>query len=93
MHRLKGSTTSPAALLLPEVVEAPPFNSPADERLAYPVDAAAEIIGVSRATLYNLMRAGQLPFVQVRGKRLLRRSALAELLVALETRTKTGAAA
>jgi excisionase family DNA binding protein len=50
------------------------------ERLAYRVNEAAELLGISRSSIYVLFENGQLPFVKVAGRRLVRRSDLLELL-------------
>jgi len=50
------------------------------EKRAYKVDEAARIYGLSRSSLYILMRSGQLRSVFVAGRRLLPRDALEALL-------------
>jgi excisionase family DNA binding protein len=47
------------------------------ERLTYTVEEAAEILGISRALAY---RKGVLPTVQIAGRRLVPRQALAKML-------------
>jgi excisionase family DNA binding protein len=50
------------------------------QRLAHRVNAAAEIIGVKRSTIYNLINSGKLRSVKVGGTRLIPDAALRELL-------------
>jgi excisionase family DNA binding protein len=51
-----------------------------DDRLAYPIDEAARIIGLSRATIYRSMADVTLAWTQVRGRRLVLRDDLLALL-------------
>jgi excisionase family DNA binding protein len=44
------------------------------------ITQAAKFTGLGRTTLYELMGAGQLPFAKVRGRRLIPRRALVELI-------------
>lgn len=44
------------------------------------VESAAEFLDVSRATLYRMMDAGDLPYSKIRGGRRIPRRALVELL-------------
>lgn len=48
-------------------------------RLAYRIDEAAKIVGLSRATLYRRMKAGLLTTTKVRGRRLIERAELKRL--------------
>ena len=48
----------------------------AAERLAYSVDEAARLVGLSRDLLYDQMRCGNLPFVKVGRRRLITRQHL-----------------
>ncbi len=41
------------------------------ERLAYNIEDACEVIGVSRTTLYDLMAAGELTSIKIRRRRLI----------------------
>jgi excisionase family DNA binding protein len=50
------------------------------ERLALRVNEAAAVTGLSRSTLYVLMRKGSLRSVRVAGRRLIPRDALEALL-------------
>ena len=45
-------------------------------RLAYSVDEAAAMIGVSRRSIYELFRSGQLGSVKIGARRLIRRTDL-----------------
>lgn len=54
--------------------------APDPEVLAYCVKDAARLIGVSRATLYLLISAGDLRTIKIRKRRLVPREALVELL-------------
>jgi excisionase family DNA binding protein len=53
---------------------------PAAQRLAHRVNAAANIIGVKRSTIYNLINAGKLRSVKVAGTRLIPDDALRDLI-------------
>lgn len=68
---------------------APPTNPPAAtvpapalpggvRKLAYTVDEAAQALGVSRASVYNLIHAGGFPSMKLRGRRLISAELLAE---------------
>lgn len=48
----------------------------AAERLAYSVDEAARLVGLSRDLLYDQMRCGNLPFAKVGRRRLITRQHL-----------------
>jgi excisionase family DNA binding protein len=52
--------------------------------LAYCVDEAASLIGVSRRTLYQLIAERRLNSIKLRGRRLITRSALEQLLAEAE---------
>lgn len=52
-------------------------QAPSLERLTYTVDEAAKILGICRALAY---RKGVLPTVQIAGRRLVPRQALARML-------------
>jgi excisionase family DNA binding protein len=49
-------------------------------RLAYRINEVAAISGLCRSQIYNLMRDGKLPFVEVGHIRLIHDSALRKLL-------------
>jgi excisionase family DNA binding protein len=54
--------------------------APDSDSLAFCVEDAARLIGVSRATLYVLISTGDLRTVKIRKRRLVPREALLELL-------------
>jgi excisionase family DNA binding protein len=60
-----------------EPPEAHPFA------LAYGIDEAARVIGLSRRTLYTLIADGRLSSVKLRGRRLIPRKSLEQLLAEL----------
>jgi excisionase family DNA binding protein len=53
---------------------------PKQRPLAYSVNDAAEVSGLCRSQLYSLMRKGELPFIEVGGRRLIHDSAIRKLL-------------
>ena len=56
------------------------FADPDGERLAYSVDEAATLTGLSRDLLYDQMRRGNLPFIKVGRRRLITRHHLQQFL-------------
>jgi excisionase family DNA binding protein len=50
------------------------------ERLAYSVDEAARLTGLSRDLLYDQMRRGKLPYVKIGRRRLITRQHLEQFL-------------
>lgn len=73
----------------PPVQWATPANPPAApapapalpggvRKLAYSVDEAAQALGVSRASIYNLIHSKDFPSVKLRGRRLISAELLAE---------------
>lgn len=71
----------------PPVQWAAPANPPAApdpalpggvRRLAYTVDEAAQALGVSRASVYNLIHQSGFPSMKLRGRRLISAELLAE---------------
>ena len=54
--------------------------SPPGERLAYSVDEAAQITGLSRDLLYDQMRTGQLAYLKVGRRRIITRQHLEAFL-------------
>ena len=54
------------------------------DSLAYSVNEAADLIGVSRRTLYELIADRRLVSLKLRGRRLITRSALERLLAESE---------
>jgi excisionase family DNA binding protein len=69
------TTMSPAA---PGTGE--PGPGPAAERLAYSVDEAARLTGLSRDLLYDQMRRGNLLYVKVGRRRVITRQHLQQFL-------------
>jgi excisionase family DNA binding protein len=55
-------------------------QDPHGRRLAYSVDEAARVTGLSRDLLYDEMRRGNLPYVKVGRRRLITRQHLQQLL-------------
>ena len=48
--------------------------------LAYPINEAASVVGVSRSLIYDLIARGELESFKIRSKRLIARSALEKLI-------------
>jgi excisionase family DNA binding protein len=59
-----------------------PGPDPPAERLAYSVDEAARLTGLSRDLLYDEMRRGNLSFIKVGRRRLITRRHLEQFLSA-----------
>jgi excisionase family DNA binding protein len=57
-----------------------PGQDPPAERLAYSVDEAARLTGLSRDLLYDEMRRGNLSFIKVGRRRLITRQHLQQFL-------------
>ena len=57
-----------------------PEPGPDAERLAYSVDEAAQLTGLSRDLLYDEMRRGHLPYIKVGRRRLITRPGLEQFL-------------
>ena len=70
----RGTGANPAA---PETVQPEPGSG---ERLAYSVDEAARLTGLSRDLLYDQMRRGNLAYVKVGRRRLITRQHLQQFL-------------
>ncbi len=65
----------------PPAPEAPqPGPDPSAGRLAYSIDEAARLTGLSRDLLYDQMRCGNLPYVKVGRRRLITRHHLQQFL-------------
>ncbi len=60
---------------MPEAIPGPP-----GERLAYSVDEAAQITGLSRDLLYDQMRTGRLAYLKVGRRRIITRQHLEAFL-------------
>lgn len=71
--------TSAAGRLIPPQA-ADPEPGPAAERLAYSVDEAACLTGLSRDLLYDEMRHGHLGYIKVGRRRLITRQHLEQFL-------------
>ncbi len=56
------------------------MTTTAPERLSYGIQEAYEALGISRATLYRLIKAGDLPCHKLRGRAVVRRDDLLALL-------------
>jgi excisionase family DNA binding protein len=63
MHPRTDTATSSGA---PESGTSPAMSDSSAERLAYSVDEAARLTGLSRDLLYDQMRRGKLPYVKIR---------------------------
>lgn len=68
----------PPAWYAPPPVEEPPTPDGTASKLTYSVTEAAEAIGVSRATMYNLIHREGFPTLKVGNRRLISRELLAE---------------
>jgi excisionase family DNA binding protein len=73
-----GSTPAAEALVPPQA--SAPEPGPPAERLAYSVDEAARLTGLSRDLFYDEMRRGNLPYLKVGRRRLITRQHLERLL-------------
>jgi excisionase family DNA binding protein len=70
----QGTGASPA---VPEAAQPEPGSG---ERLAYSVDEAARLTGLSRDLLYDQMRRGNLAYIKVGRRRLITRQHLQQFL-------------
>jgi excisionase family DNA binding protein len=50
------------------------------ERMTYTIVEAARLLGVGKTTLYEAVRLGEVPVVRIRGRMLITRPVLGELL-------------
>jgi len=73
-----GSTPAAETLVPPQA--ASPEQGPPSERLAYSVDEAARLTGLSRDLLYDEMRRGHLGYLKVGRRRLITRQHLEKFL-------------
>ena len=64
---------------MPQQARSPETSSPSD-RLAYSVDEAARLTGLSRDLLYDEMRRGTLMYLKVGRRRLITRQHLEQFL-------------
>ena len=73
-----GSAPAGEAFVPPQA--ASPEQGPPAERLAYSVDEAAQLTGLSRDLLYDEMRRGHLDYLKVGRRRLITRQHLEQFL-------------
>jgi excisionase family DNA binding protein len=73
------SKSSSADTSSPPLVQVPAPRS-SEERLAYSVDEAASLTGLSRDLLYDQMRCGNLDYVKIGRRRLITRQHLEQFL-------------
>ena len=78
--RRPGPGSTPAAETLVPAQAAGPEPGPPAERLAYSVDEAARLTGLSRDLLYDEMRRGHLDYLKVGRRRLITRQHLEQFL-------------
>jgi excisionase family DNA binding protein len=78
-HSLPDSSPSSADAPSPHPLHVPAPRSPA-ERLAYSVDEAASLTGLSRDLLYDQMRCGNLDYIKIGRRRLITRQHLEQFL-------------
>jgi excisionase family DNA binding protein len=64
----------------PSKMPGPPEPDPPAERLAFSVDEAARLTGLSRDLLYDEMRRGHLSYLKVGRRRLITRQHLQQFL-------------
>jgi excisionase family DNA binding protein len=70
----------PASSILAPSATSRPRPYPAAERLAYSVDEASRLTGLSRDLLYDEMRRGNLAFIKVGRRRVITRQHLEQFL-------------
>ena len=58
-----------------------PLNIPTENKITLRLDEAQAVSGLSRSTLYELIKSGRLRAVKVAGRRLIPRDALEALLL------------
>ena len=75
-----GSRSAPAASIPAPPVGTEPEPGPAAGRLAYSVDEASRLTGLSRDLLYDQMRLGNLAYLKVGRRRLITRQHLEQFL-------------
>ena len=80
-HQGRYPRRTPSAASTPEPTESSePRPGPVAERLAYSVDEAARLTGLSRDLLYDQMRQGNLPYLKIGRRRLITRQHLEQFL-------------
>jgi excisionase family DNA binding protein len=73
-------SASPAASTPESSAISRPRPDPAAERLAYSVNEAARLTGLSRDLLYDQMRLGNLPYIKIGRRRLITRHHLEQFI-------------
>lgn len=68
----------PPAWYTPTPLEEPPTPGGTVSKLTYSVDEAAQVLGVSRSTLYNLIHREDFPALKLGNRQLISREGLAE---------------
>lgn len=68
----------PPAWYAPPPAKEPPALEVPPQKLVYSVDEAAQALGVSRSTVYNLIHQADFPALKVRNRQLISRELLAE---------------
>ena len=68
----------PPAWCVPSPAEEPPAPDGTAAKLTYSVDEAAQVLGVSRSTIYNLIHRADFPALKVGSRQLISREGLAE---------------
>ncbi len=79
-HSPDSRDTPPTATAPAPPGSGPPEPHPAAERLAYSVDEAARLTGLSRDLLYDEMRRGNLTYTKVGRRRVITRQHLQQFL-------------
>lgn len=68
----------PAFQYAPPPAEEPPAPDSPLQKLAYSVDEAAQVLGVSRSTVYTLIHRADFPALKIGNRQLISREGLAE---------------
>jgi excisionase family DNA binding protein len=68
---------------MPRLVNPKPPRVPLPRRV-YSIDEFAEMTGLCRATIYGMMRRGEMPFIVVGGRRRIPAAAVDKLLATAE---------
>ncbi len=79
-HRPDPGPPDPGPADPPAPEASQPGPDPPAGRLAYSIDEAARLTGLSRDLLYDQMRCGNLPYVKVGRRRLITRQHLQQFL-------------
>jgi excisionase family DNA binding protein len=80
-----GSQSSATLFLEPKIMSnsfspKPSQTDPAKAKLLYGVRETAEQLSLSRSTIYNFFRTGELPFLKIGERRLVEASAIADFI-------------